>query len=95
MSDHLTWEQKFAALKAIGDASLRMRAPGDWYVDLRGVEVSRGLMLESPVQSEPDPESAVAVAWEQHTDISEDQQLCIRGGRRVRWSGFMWADCDV
>jgi hypothetical protein len=35
----MTWEQKFAAILSIGDAALRMRKPGDWYVDHRGVEV--------------------------------------------------------
>jgi hypothetical protein len=40
----MTWEQKLLAMQALTEVSLKMRKPGDWYVDARGRRVKAGVM---------------------------------------------------
>lgn len=92
----MTWEQKFVALKALGDCALKMRAPGDWYLSLHGVEVKRGPMLGSVGESGPTPEAAVTATWDAVTTLPPGQYLvmgALRSTRRaVVWGGFMWQE---
>lgn len=90
----MNWEQKFLAMKAIGEASLHMRQPSDWYVLVSGVEVKNGPMLESCGASGATPEEAVNAKWTALTDLKPDTYLVSRayGVRSAfRWNGFMWA----
>jgi hypothetical protein len=91
----MNWEQKVAALMALSsDVSIRMRAPGNWYISVRGVERKEGAMLSSGCVSEALPDKAVEAYWEWATD--ERYYLVIRAmgemRRTVKWNGFMWAD---
>ena len=96
----MTWEEKFAALQALGDCSLRMRQPGDWYVDARGVDVKEGGMLAGRYGNWTTPEAAVLDHWERYTTQVEAGQVVVinaMGGsrRHVRWTGYMWRDEPV
>jgi hypothetical protein len=92
----MTWEQKLAALTALGDTSLRMRKPGDWYVDHRGVEIGDGHILDSGHGDGATPEAAVEDRWACLTLLPPNKIIVLdamRATRReVRWNGFMWAD---
>jgi hypothetical protein len=97
MSQYMTWEQKFAAINAIAEASLKMRKPGDWYVS-QNVEVkeTRGSsVIVSRFGNGTTPEDAV----EDHfNSLTAEQPLAYvrvtKFGviRHVLWNGFMWVD---
>jgi len=99
MSSAPTWEQKFEALQGLGEAALKMRAPGKWYVSQPGVEIKAlrsGAAVEQ--QDGESPEKAVNLRWSALTEASAEQYVEHRRGRlqrRVRWNGFMWADLLV
>jgi len=96
----ITWEHKFEAMQGLGEASLKMRAPGAWYVSQPGVEVkdvdprsSSGTNADGK-----DPEEAVHKRWNALTSTSEKHYVEHKRGRltrKVRWNGFMWADLLV
>ncbi|MGH9238775.1 MAG: hypothetical protein ACRD3G_12120 [Vicinamibacterales bacterium] len=92
-----TWEQKFEALQGLGEASLKMRAPGKWYVSQPGVEV-KGIGEHSGDGNGADgatPEKAVENRWEALTSQSLEQFVEHKRGRllrRVRWTGWFWTD---
>jgi hypothetical protein len=95
----MTWEQKLAALQALGDCSLRMREPGDWYV-CDHIEIGGNGFLLSPTCGETTPEKAVETVWAQYvTNLPSDRHLVINAGainrRHVRWNGYMWKDLPV
>jgi hypothetical protein len=88
----MTWEQKIQAMQAIGDFSLRMRHPGNWYI---GHSVSRkeGNLLSGGLISAKTPADAVEEYWLWLTDPKHYIVLREAGARRaVRWNGFMWQD---
>ncbi len=87
--NELTYEQKLAALKAISDVCLRMRDPGNWYVDARERECREGSALVGKYGNGATPQEAVNDDWEQ---ISNHPKVVIGGERTVRWNGFMWQD---
>lgn len=93
----MTWEEKLAACKAIGsEIGLRMRKPGDWYVDHCGVEVKEGSMLASRYGNGPTPQAAAEDHWTQLTELTPREYIVLDAGRStrraVRWNGFMWQD---
>lgn len=97
----MTWEQMFAAIQAIGEASLRMRKPGDWFVEQRSTEKKeRGSsVIGSAYGNGATPEDAVRDHWRVLTDLKPNEIIVIdsmRDTRRhVRWNGYMWADEPV
>ena len=94
----MTWEEKLAACAAIGhEIGLRMRKPGDWYVEHRGVEVKEGPMLASRYGNGETPQLAVEDHWQQLTVLAPREYVVLDAGsgerrRAVRWNGFMWMD---
>src|SRR3990167_8513124 len=92
----MTWEQKLAAFQALTEHSLRMRAPGDWYVE-GSVEVKEGCILAGTYGNGRTPEAAVEDHWRQLVEeLPREKYLVIRAyrdtRRAVRWNGYMWAD---
>lgn len=96
MSDRMTWQEKFMAILVLGDASLRMRAPDDWCVDHRGVEIKKGSMLTSRYGNGPTPEDAVLDHWRVLTELGAGERIVLNAmmpdRREVLWNGFMWAE---
>ena len=94
----MNWEEKCYALKALGDIGLRMRKPGDWYVDHRGVdciEVGRNGMLVGRFGNGPTPQAALENHWDRLNDESVARIVINAYGklrREVRWNGYMWDD---
>lgn len=100
----MNWGQKLEALKALCgefNVSLKMRAPGDWYVETTGLEIKvNASILSSHTSRAPSPEKAVEDAWRAYVeDLPPDRYLVVgamRSSRRhVRWNGFMWQDLPV
>lgn len=92
----MTWEQKLAAFQALGEVSLKMRAPGDWYVSSR-VEVKQGSMLAGTYGNGPTPEAAVLDHWRQLVDELPPREYLVTDAYRpnrkaVKWNGFMWQE---
>ena len=94
----LTWEQKLAACQAIGDCSVRMRKPGDWYVAHSGVNIATPAgMLEGRYGNGRTPEAAVEDHWRALTMLDRGECVSSDGavGRRYfQWTGYMWRDCE-
>jgi hypothetical protein len=94
----VNWEQKFAAIIALGEATLYMRKPGDWYVAQRSVEVKqleRDGMLQHRYGNGATPEEAVEAHFRRLTDEKPLAYIVTRHAgvrRRVLWNGFMWVD---
>lgn len=101
MSAQMTWEQMLSAVQALGEASLRMRQPGDWYVEQPRVDKKeRGSsVIGSAYGNGSTPEAAVRDHWWTLTDLKPNEIIVIdslRATRRhVRWNGFMWVDEPV
>jgi hypothetical protein len=99
MSDRLTWQEKFAAIKALAPASLELRRPDDWYVLQSGVEVARGGMLEGCFGNGMTPEYAVEQHFKKLTKLSIGEAVVTNAmtseRREVRWNGFMWEDAPA
>lgn len=99
----MTWEQMFAAIQALGEASLCMRRPGDWYVEQRGTwvkERASDSVLGNRYGNGETPEAAVRDHWRQHVDeLRPDAFIVLSGSgkprRHVRWNGYMWVDLPV
>lgn len=92
----MTWEQKLAAMNALGTVALHMRKPGDWYTTQSRVDVGDGYTLTSIMGSGATPEAAVEDRWRATTEIQAAQFIAINAGhadrKHVRWNGFMWED---
>lgn len=91
----LTWEQKLQALQALGNTSLRMRKPGDWYVSQNGVSIREGSILKGSYGNGKTPEEAVTNHWLLYSAPTNNQTVVIDDGRRgVCWNGFMWQSVE-
>jgi hypothetical protein len=96
----MTWEQKLEAIIALGDdVSLRMRCPGNWHVDHRGVEIGDGHVLIGGCGNGDTPEAAVLNHWDHLTQLKAGQYLVKNAmssdRRHYRWNGYRWADLPV
>ena len=94
----MTWEEKFAALNALAECSLKMRKPGDWYVS-QSVETKdhNSAMLESNYGNGATPEAAVLSHWEQVAMLPPMHYVVLdamdrKRRRHVVWNGYMWTD---
>lgn len=91
----MNWEQKLAAFKALGEAHLEMRKPGDWYV-ADSINVGGDGCLVGAYGNGATPQQAVEDHWQKLVvDLPLDRHLHSRHAgviRRVRWNGYMWQD---
>lgn len=91
----MTWEQKLQAAQSIGECSLKMRVPGNWYVSQSGVERKEGGCLSSGGGCNgATPEVAVDEFWNWLSDPKFYVVINAYGETRrtVKWNGFMWQD---
>jgi hypothetical protein len=92
----LTYEQKLAAINALGQAHVMMRKPGDWYVSQAGVEIKSGGLLKNVSGNGVNPGNAIENHWDKLTTLEDNEVVTLnamRDSRRyVRWNGFMWVD---
>jgi hypothetical protein len=88
----LTWEQKLAALQCLADTSLRMRKPGDWFVNANDRFVCGNALQTGSFGNGKSPQEAVEDDWEKMTELSSGRYVQVRDGKRYRWNGFMWLD---
>ena len=92
----MSWEEKFEAILALGEASLKMRVPGDWYVHQPDVEVSDGTVIGPRSGTGRTPELAVLDYWKNLTALTETEVVVIDAFREnrkhVRWNGYRWVD---
>lgn len=92
----MTWEQKFAAMKALcGDVVLEMRYPGSWYVSARVREIKHGSLLSGTSGNGSTPEEAVNDDWRKCVEeLPPGQQIVLDAygpnQRYASWNGFMW-----
>jgi hypothetical protein len=93
----MNWEQKFGAINALAEASLRMRAPGDWYVS-QSVEIKEGAVLCSTGgYRSPSPEAAVERHWRNLTQLTPKQDYIVTNAygehrKHWLWNGYMWKE---
>ncbi len=88
----MTWEEKLAALQAITDTSLCMRAPGDWYVSAHDRAIGGdGLLLTVSYGNGKTPEEAVNADWMEMTILPDHKYIQV-GDRKYRWCKFMWRE---
>lgn len=95
---NLNYQQKMHAIQALGDASVCMRKPDDWYVHQSGVDIKTGSVLEGRYGNGPTPEAAIHDHWDKLTKLQSGDECVVvfeRGDeglrrRYVRWNGFMW-----
>lgn len=81
------------ACQGLGECSIRMREPGNWYVS-QAVEVREGGFLAGRYGNGLTPEAAVLDHWDKLTMLAPMEYLVISamGPNRqaVKWNGFMW-----
>lgn len=88
----MNWQQKFEAIQAFAgsyDANLRMRKPGDWYVEC-GMSIGGDGMLLGSYGNGSTPEEAVEDHWQIYSGLPHDRYAVNRKNDRARWNGFMW-----
>lgn len=89
----MTTDEKMYALKALGDPTIRMRAPGDWCCSVRA-EIGGDGVLRGRHGNGATPQAAIEDAFQQFTQPPPGLHVVIdalRPSRRaVRWTGFMW-----
>lgn len=89
----MTWEQKLQACQSIGNISLHMRRPGDWYVNHSVERVEGPCLSGGCVSDATTPEKAVDQHWAWLTD-KKYPVIRRHDARRVQWNGFMWEDAN-
>ena len=98
----LSWEEKAAALQALVgwyNFGLKMRCPGNWYVQHSGLERKEGGCLSGGLQNGKTPQEAVVQCCDWATDDSHPEYYLVVDAmgpkrRAVRWNGFMWEDVE-
>jgi hypothetical protein len=93
----MTYEEKMEALNALnGPAYIAMRAPGDWYCSLKGIEIGDGKLLGSVCGNGTCPAFAVDNLWKALVEDLKDNQFLVYNSssrenrKHYRWNGFMW-----
>ena len=92
----MDYQEKAAALNALADIAIKIRAPNDWYVS-QSVEIKDGGVLVGKYGNGSTPKEAVENHWLELVDkLPPDKYLVIHANgdnrRAVRWNGYMWAD---
>lgn len=92
----MNYEAKLEALNVLGDCSLVMRTPGDWYV---GQPIVNGITskehqgtVEGVYGNGVDPEEAVLAHWEHLVSQIPDDYWISTSRGRFRWNKFMWKE---
>lgn len=89
----MNWEQKLEALQVIADSSLRMRKPGDWYVDAYRREIGGDGMLVHSYGNGNTPQEAVEDDWRKMVEqLPANKYIQAADRKRYRWAGFMWKE---
>lgn len=94
----MSWQEKFAAINALGEASLMMRKPGDWYVNQPRVETKDegSSVIGCDYGNGATPEDAVVDHWERIAALPPRWFVVVDSfgpsRRHVRWNGYMWVD---
>lgn len=100
----MSWEQKFEVLKGLSGtffgATVNMRAPGDWYAGVNGVEIKSGGCLGTVTGNGRTPELAICDLWNKVINVEAPKCLVLNAfdpekRRHVRWNGFMFQDVIV
>lgn len=93
----MTWEQQLLALKALGGSgtALHIRAEGDWYVRVPGVEIKDKAVLRSVSGSGTTPQEAVQDCW----GVIAGRELVTNAAganrKSYHWNGFMWKELSA
>jgi hypothetical protein len=90
----VNWEEKFMAINALSQASLRMRHPGDWYVE-QSIEIGGDGLLTSVFGNGGTPSEAVDDHWIKITSIQYSKYLVVGHGeqrRHYRWQYCLWKE---
>lgn len=96
----MTWEEKLHELRKLGDLSLKMRGPGDWYVEQVGVSISHhDGFLRSEHGNGATPKQAVEDHWRILTSVQAPSEIIRRANpqryqRAFRWEGGRWVRAD-
>mgnify|MGYP001558321272 CR=1 FL=1 len=88
----MTWEEKFEAIKALGEAHVDMRSPGDWYVDSQ-MYVGGDGMLTGVYGNGASPQEAIEAHWKMYSALPHDRYVVTGYGadrKHHRWNGYMW-----
>lgn len=92
----LTWEQKLHALQALCETSLRMRAPGNWYVNAIGRSMTKlDGFLVGKYGNGKTPQEAIEDDWRQIALAGPEWLVIVDkhdGQRAFQWNGWMWDD---
>ena len=94
----MTWEEKLAAIQALCETHIGMRAPGDWYVYAKHIEIGGNGMLESCTGNGNSPSAAVDAHWKKLTELSSGRYLVLNAmteRKHFRWNGFMWSQLPI
>lgn len=90
--DTASWQDRLAAMQVLADASVRMRKPGDWYVQ-QGISVSNGVILSGYYGNGSTPEAAVEDHWRIYTRLDEGTWIAVKDGddrMNAVWDGDAW-----
>lgn len=90
------WEQKFQVMQSLCSHSLKMRGPGDWYVESTGIEIKDGPILESSYGNGKTPQEAIENHYEIYTSVKLPKTVVVNAHTSKRkeyiWTGFMWRE---
>ena len=92
----MDWQQKAAALDALAEIEIRIRAPWDWYVH-QNVGIKDDHLMRGVYGNGETPEAAILDHWEVVVDAAKFPLYLVANSgtdrrRAVVWNGFMWAD---
>jgi hypothetical protein len=90
----MNWQQKLAAIIAFAGhyrTSLKMRDPGDWYVEA-AMSVGGDGMLTGSYGNGTTPEEAVDNHWRIYSELPANRYAVNHDNKRARWNGFMWVE---
>lgn len=90
----LTWEEKLQALQWLCDTSLRMRRPGDWYINTVGRQIRQGgsAILSACYGNGSTPELAVLDDWKKVATGLPSTSAVLVQGKAYQWHGFGWKE---
>jgi len=86
----MTYEEKFAAINALCEASVKMRKPGDWYVQPTSFLGGRGF-TECTYGEGSTPQEAIEDHWEKISN-AHYPLYAAAGDKHYEWDGFMWKE---